>query len=80
MKEACSFTILHHSMWITRAIDLPDRIPIGASTVGHESLEVYNFEAVPCHDFVEARPHDALGLTILGLHITDNNYHHPTIP
>ena len=80
VKEARMFTVFHHYVWVTGTIDLPDSIPIGTGTICHESLEVDRFKSMPSHNFVETLPHDALGLTILGLHITDCYCHHSTIP
>ena len=79
MKEAGVLTIRHFRVWISGSIDLANGIPIGTSIVCHESLEVDNQEPIPSHDFVEAPPHDTLGLTILRLHITYCNSHHPTV-
>ena len=69
MKEAGVLTIEHLRLWISSSIDLANDIPIGISTIRHESLEVHNQEPIPSHDFIEAPPHDTLGLTILRLHI-----------
>ena len=79
MKEAGTLTIGHLRMWISGSIDLSKGIPIGTSVVHHESLEVHNHKPIPSHDFVEAPPHNTLGLTILRLHITFCHSHHPIV-
>ena len=79
MKEVGALTIGHLRLWISSSIDLANGIPIGTSAVGYESLEVHNQEPMSSHDFVKAPPHDTLDLTILRLHITYCNSHHPAV-
>ena len=79
MKEACALTIGHLRLWISTSIDLANGIPIGTSAIRHESLEAHNQDPIPSHDFIKAPPHDTLGLTVLRLHITYYDSHHPAV-
>ena len=79
MKDAGALTIGHLRVWIFGSIDFANGIPIGTNAVRHESLEVHNQEPIPSLDFVEAPPHDTLGLTILRLLIKYCHSHHPTV-
>jgi hypothetical protein len=76
MEVAGSLTPIDGNVWISRAIDNPDGIPIGLRIVRHEVFEMRLGDSMAGHDVVEVIiPEENFSILVLGLEIATNDGH-----
>ena len=65
MEEASPVLVFHGNCGITTIVNLPDSIPICLCTIRHESLELWRWNTMPCHDNIQVLPKYHLSSSIL---------------
>jgi hypothetical protein len=77
MKITSVFLVIHsHSCGIIWAIDNTSIILICLRIIYHKPFKMELTNAIPCHNFIQFCPHDALNICVLWLHVTCSNGHH----
>jgi hypothetical protein len=75
MKIACFLTSIDRNLRISRPVDNYDGIPIGLSTVSHESFEVRLGNSMHSHDVVEVVPEQYLSILVLRSEVAASDGH-----
>ena len=79
MEVACLLMAVDWIFNITAIVDNPNCIPLGLSTINHESLELYRTDTMPSHDVVEILLKNDLCIFALRLEITTYNSYNTLI-
>jgi hypothetical protein len=75
MEVAGSLASIDVNLRISRPVDNSDGIPIGLSTVSHESFEVRLGNSMPSHDVIEVVPEQHLSIFVLRLEVAASDGH-----
>lgn len=74
MKITSVFLVIHsHSCGIIWAIDNTNIFPICLCIIYHKPFKMGLPNAIPCHNFNQFCPHDALNICVIWLHVTCSN-------
>ena len=65
MKEVGPLLILHGNCGVTITVNHPNNIRVCLRTIRHESLELGQWNTMPCHDIVQVLPEYHLSRSIL---------------